>query len=247
MDKIILTHSLSTQDDSNVLVVGSCRTGKTNFFIKPNLFSLKDSVIIISKDTDELFEETASYRKEKFKQKIFTEKDFISRENLDFLGDNFTIYLTASAINRGEREELILYSFGWIMHRLEYYPPKKPITVIIDDLALFPVAHDYFKHGSTMINNIRIIATVQTIYDLKKIYKNPKNIIDLFKIKMFLNINNPDDAEYIIDNYKSKISKEEMLQLEYSQCLIVGFKKEPIFANDKIMHWFTYGNPHRKG
>lgn len=168
MDKIILTHSLQTTDDSNVLVVGSPMSGKTNSFVRSNLFYLKDSIIVIGRDDDKLFEATANYRKEKFKQKIFTKKDFNNNlENLDFLGDNFTVYLTASVINQEERIALLQYTFGWIMHQLEYDPPKNPLSVIIDDLALFPVCYDYFTEP---IANVRMIATVQTIYDLAKIY-----------------------------------------------------------------------------
>jgi hypothetical protein len=228
MDKIILTHSLSTKDDSNVLAAGSCRSGKTDFFVKPNLFNLKDSVIVIGRDDDKLFEETAGYRQEKFKQKIFIKKDFNdNHKNLDFLGDNFTVYLTAPVINQEERIALLYYEFGWIMHQLEYNPPKNPISVIIDDLALFPVCLDYFTEK---IDNVRMIATVQSINDLAKIYGQAESILDSFKVKMFFHINNPDDAEYIVNRYNPQISKEEILQLNYSECLIIGLVNKSILV-----------------
>jgi hypothetical protein len=242
MNKILLTHSLSTKDGSNVLVVGSCRTGKTDFFIKPNLFSLKDSVIVISKDSDKLFEETASYRKDKFKQKIFTEKDFINRENLDFMGDNFTLYLTGSAIDEDDRIDLMMKGFNWISENLYQNPPKKPITIIIDDLLLFPIAEndDNLLHKT---KNIRIVATVQSMDHIKINYRRYNDILKLFEIKMFFHVNNLSDAEYIKDLYCPEISIEEILQLKSNECLIFGFFKsdDVILANDKINHWFRYG------
>ncbi len=250
MDKIILTHSLRTTDDSNVLVVGSCRSGKTNFFVKPNLFNLKDSVIVIGRDDDKFFEETANYRKEKFKQKIFTNKDenFISEiKTLDSLpNDTYTIYFTAPVINRQKRMRLLFYPFELIMDYVyNNSSPKNPVTIIIDDLSLFPICQDNFTH---FVDNVRIVATVQSIWDLFKIYgkTHTEDILNSFKSKMFFHINSQSDAEYIVNNYNPQISREKILQLKY-QCLIVGLKKEPILVNDKIIHWFAYGNPHRRG
>ena len=251
MDKIILTHSLKTKDDSNVLVVGRCRTGKTNFFVEPNLLSLKDSVIVIGRDDDMLFEETANYRKEKLKQNIYTKKDFIPNgEELEFLGSQYTIYLTASPFYHEERIKLLHYSFRYIVDCIYYsygnFVPEEPVTIIIDDLSLFPV------YGDFLINppyNVRIVATVQSIRDLLKIYGEAytENILNSFKIKMFFHINDLSDAEYIVNNYNPQISKEEILQLKSNECLILGLKDKPVLAKDKIIHWFTYGKPQERG
>ncbi len=239
MDKIILTYSLQTTDDFNVLVVGSCRSGKTNSFVKSNLFHIKDSIIIIGREDDKLFEETAEYRKKKFKQNIFTKKDIFNNnhENLDFLGDNFTIYLTASVANEEERIALLFHEFGWIMHQLEYDLSKNPVSVIIDDLTLFPACLDYFTES---IHNIRMIAVVQTIDDLIKTYsyKLSEDLLNSFKVKMFFHINNPDDAEYILNHYNTQLSKEEILQLNYNECLICGLKDELILNKDRIVPWY---------
>ena len=239
MDKVILTHSLTTEDNSNVLVVGACRTGKTQFFVKPNLLSIKDSVIVISKNSDRLFENTVDYRKEKFKQNIFTNQDFTkNKKNLNFLGDDYTVYLTASAIHKWERLVLLQCDFNWIINCLSVNPPKKPVSIIIDDLFSFPVCAYYFM---PKIDNVRIIAVVQLINDIAKIYKKPEDMLDLFKIKMFFETHDPFDAQYVVYKYGKKILPEEILQLKYNECIIFGLKDRPIYASDKIQHWFSYG------
>ena len=227
MDKITLANSITTKDDSNILTVGSCRTGKTRYFVKPNLLTIKDSVIISGRKGDKLFEDTAEYRKENFKQKIFTNKDFTKdKKNLDFLGDDYTVYLTASVIDIRERLLLLRYDFNWIMYHLNNKPPKKPVTIIIDDLSLFPICAYHFI---PKIDNLRIIAIVQSIHEIIRYDKNPEETLNLFPVKVFFGVPEQYDVQYIIhkynNEYNKKIPTEEIMQLPINERIIFGVDK----------------------
>jgi hypothetical protein len=237
MDEVILTHSITTKNNTNnILVIGACETSKTEFFVKPNLLSISDNIIAISGDNDGLLEKTASFRKEKLKQKIFTQETFKENiKDLDYFGDKYTLYLTASHLDKNERINLLHYTFGWIMDCIYYSAPKKPITIIIDDLSLFPICGDIMTHK---VDNVRIIATVQSIDVLYQTYKHPEKILNSFGIKMFFHTNGLNDAEYMSSSF---ISKEMAANLKSDEALIIGLLDNPIIANDKILHWWSYG------
>lgn len=243
INDVILTHSLTTKgNNSNILVVGSCRTGKTNFFVKPNLFHIKDSVIIIGRNDDHI-DETIEYRKERLKQNIFemTIPDLKDNKNYEW-----TSYLLESPFNEKERDLIIQYAQTMLTDYLEKNSEDYPVTLIIDDLDLFHFDKQFFlkmlKQGKS--RGLRTIATIQNINRLTRLYgrEDVKTILNKFEIKMFFRNNDPSDGEYL----EPSIKIEEIMHLQSNECVVTGLKDKPIFKKDKIMHWFSYGKPYGK-
>lgn len=238
MDDVILTHSLTTKgNNSNILVVGSCRTGKTNFFVKPNLFLIKDSVIIIGRNDDHI-DETIEYRKERFKQNIFKMTIPDLKDNKNY---KWTSYLLESPFNKKERDLIIQYAQTMLTDYLEKNSEDYPVTLIIDDLDLFHFDKQFFlemlKQGES--HGLRIIAIIQSINLLTRLYgrEDVKAILKKFKIKMFFGDNDPGDGEYL----EPSIKIEEIMLLQSSECVVTGLKDKPIFKKDRITHWFSHG------
>lgn len=242
MDDIILTHSLTTKgNNSNILVVGSCRTGKTNFFVRPNLFHIKDSVTVIARNDDNI-DDTIKYRQNELKQLIF-DKTIPDIENSK--RHRWTAYLIGSCHDERERNLIVKHAETILTGYLEKNDKNNYVTVIIDDLTDFTFDKyfllDMLEQGKS--RGIRVVATLQNINRLKQTYseEHTEKILNQFGIKMFFQNNDPDDAEYIEQRYIYPITCADILNLGRDKCVITGLKDKPVLYKDKIQHWFSYG------
>ena len=68
---LLLAKGIKTSDYGHVLILGRCRTGKTERLIIPNVATLRSSVVVIGKENDRVLEKTETRRRDKFKQPIF--------------------------------------------------------------------------------------------------------------------------------------------------------------------------------
>jgi type IV secretory pathway TraG/TraD family ATPase VirD4 len=216
MEDIMLTNSKNTTNDSHVLVIGSGRSGKTHYFIKPNLLKITDSVVVIGRKNDNL-EDTADHRRKLLKQQIYDISNY-DQAVLNKVNNNtsFTVYLLASVLDKEELAD-ISNAANILLTAIALSKEKvNPVTVIIDDISLFDIdvniLFGYLNQG--LVNDLRVIITVQAIYQLKQKYgqESAQTILDNCKNKVILRVNDPDDAKYISNLSNGVFSPEEILQ-----------------------------------
>ena len=196
MDALFLSNSIKIADNSHVLVIGACRTGKTQDFVKSNLLKISDSVIVFGRNNDGILEDTVAFRRDKLNQricKINTPSNFYELIGLndvnvtsdtpghkdkiaEFFKSGLSLYILEPVVHGREGNYFIV---NLLLETMLYaYSEEKaggglyPITVFFDDISLFHIDEGILLKCLTKgrENNIRIIITAQDINHLERQY-----------------------------------------------------------------------------
>ena len=166
---LLLAKGIKTSDYGHVLILGRCRTGKTERLIIPNVATLRSSAVVIGKENDRILKKTETLRREKFKQPVFY--DTASWPPDALISPSTTYILLSSSYCHENRQSKILESETALTAIMKTIYPN-PITVFIDGVDELPIDKDLLVKALMFgkDKNLRLVLTAHDLQELKLEY-----------------------------------------------------------------------------